>query len=159
MLITEANDMSNAKSVPGFRTDTRIPSLPGVRRVPRGTNAILELLRNYHAPRSAPYKSWAASVLQSNTSRAHLGRRAFRCPLPTGHNYGAKEAAHAGACAKNHRAVGWHCPWGLVRHVTHVRCRAPKPSSATQQECRIQDASHARTRDRRGQVRAFGLGH
>jgi len=31
-------------------------------------------------------------------SRAHVGRHAFRCPLPTEHSHGTRDAAHARTC-------------------------------------------------------------
>lgn len=57
-----------------------------------------------------------------------MRQRVFRFPLPTGDNHDAKEAPHVRAAGfpETRRIVYRNDPWDALRHVTHVRCRAPE---------------------------------
>src|ERR1700687_821138 len=80
---------------------------------PRGTKVILKPLCNLNDPswinspraradgefRGAPHLSRGQVSYSRKLLSAHVGQHAFRRPLPTEHNHGAKEAAHARARA------------------------------------------------------------
>src|SRR6267142_6715343 len=55
--------------------------------------------RGWAFSRTAKTEPWAVSVLQAKTLTCSRGHHAFRRPLLTGHNHGAKSAPHA-RCAQ-----------------------------------------------------------